>query len=124
MKEIIITGLLFISMISTAQNKTATTEDGRKVILKSDKTWQYSDEKETVTSDCNLGTGFVEVKGNERLRKHVAVENDCKLEEVKFINLTESFGNGMYSLCVKGKMMKYKKIGTVFMRAEQDPLKF
>ena len=66
----------------------------------------------------------MEKKKNERLRKQVAVENDCNPEDVKFISLTEGMGNGMYSLCVKGKIMKYKKVGTVFMRAEQDPLKY
>jgi len=57
------------------------------------------------------------------LRKHVVVENDRNLADIKFINMTEKFGNGVYSLCVKDKLMKYKKVGSVFMRAEQDPLK-
>lgn len=131
MKQIFICCLLFISSISMAQNKKATTEDGKNVILKSDKTWEYVDEKDRadqvvlLKTDCNLGPNFVEPKKtNERLRKHVAVENDCKLDEVIFINFTEGRGNGMYSLCVKGKAMKYKLVGSVFMRAEQDPLKY
>jgi hypothetical protein len=130
MKKLSLMGLLFVSLISIAQNKKATTEDGKKVILKNDNTWEYVDVKDkklqtvtTTTSDCNLGADFVEKKRNEGLRKHVAVENDCNLEDIKFIDLTEGMGRGMYSLCVKGKLMKYKKVGTVFMRAEQDPLK-
>ena len=43
-------------------------------------------------------------------------------KDIKFINMTQSLGNGMYSLCVKGKIMKYKKVGTVFMRAEANPM--
>lgn len=131
MKKSILMALLFISVISMAQNKKATTEDGKKVILKNDNTWEYFDVKDkksqtvtTTTTDCDLGADFVEKKKNERLRKHVAVENDCNPEDVKFISLTEGLGNGMYSLCVKGKIMKYKKVGTVFMRAEQDPFKY
>lgn len=131
MKKSILMGFLFISIISMAQNKKATTEDGKKVILKNDNTWEYVDAKDkklqtvtTITTDCDLGADFVEKKKNERLRKHVAVENDCNPEDVKFISLTEGLGNGMYSLCVKGKIMKYKKVGTVFMRAEQDPFKY
>ena len=123
MKKLFIYSLLLASSLTFAQNKTATTEDGKKVILKSDKTWEYDTKTTTSENDCNLGADFKEVKANERLRKHVAVENDCKLEDVKFISLTQGRGNGMYSLCVKGKMMKYKLIGSVFMRAEQDPLK-
>ena len=130
MKKLFICSLLLTSALTFAQSKKATTEDGKKVILKNDNTWEYVDAKDkklqtvtTNTTDCNLGADFKEEKKNERLRKHVAVENDCKLEDIKFINLTEGMGNGMYSLCVKGKIMKYKKVGTVFMRAEQDPLK-
>lgn len=122
MKNLLLCGFLLLSITSFAQDKTATTEDGKRVILKSDKTWEY-DTKTVAENDCKLEPNFVEKKANERLRKHVAVENDCKLEDIKFINMTEKFGNGMYSLCVKGRIMKYKKVGTVFMRAEQDPLK-
>ena len=122
MKKLIILGLILTSTLAFSQNKSATTEDGKKVILKSDKTWEY-DTKSTSENDCNLPANFVEKDKNERLRKHVAVENECKLEDVIFISLTQGMGNGMYVLCVKGKKMKYKKVGTVFMRAEQDPLK-
>lgn len=122
MKILLLSGFLLFSITSFAQNKTATTEDGKKVTLKSDKTWEYDTKTKVSENDCNLESNFVEKKTNERLRKHVAVENDCKPEDIKFINMTEKFGNGMYSLCVKGKIMKYKKVGTVFMRAEQDPL--
>lgn len=124
MKKLFIYSLLLASTLTFAQNKTATTEDGKKVILKSDKTWEYDTKSPTVSeNDCNLGADFKEGKTNERLRKHVAVENDCKLEEIKFISMVQEFGSGTYSLCVKGKKMKYKKVGSVFMRAEQDPLK-
>ena len=45
MKKLFIYSLLLASTFSFAQNKIATTEDGKKVILKSDKTWEYSDSK-------------------------------------------------------------------------------
>ena len=121
MKHLLLSSVLFFSLFSVAQTKTATTEDGKKVILKSDKTWEYDTKTTPSTDDCNLGADFKEKNANERLRKHVAVENDCELTDVKFVSQTQSLGNGMYSLCVKGKLMKYKKVGTVFMRAEQDP---
>lgn len=57
----------------------------------------------------------------EDLRKHIAVENDCDEKEVVFLRISEQKGNGMYSVCVAGKPMKYKRMGTVFMGANQNP---
>jgi hypothetical protein len=57
------------------------------------------------------------------LKKHVAVENDCKVSDIKLINIAEQKGNGMYSLCVKGKTMKYRRTGSVFSRLDEDILK-
>lgn len=130
MRKSILMGFLFVSGISFAQSTIATTESGRRVLLKKNNTWEYidgetkKDTKVIAEKGCDFGKDFIEVKANERLRKHVAVENDCKPEEIKFISMTQGLGNGMYTLCVKGKIMKYKKVGTVFMRAEQDPLKY
>ena len=130
MKNLFICILLLASTLIFAQNKKATTEDGKKVILKSDNTWEYADMElkksqitAATTSDCNLGSDFVEKKKNERLRKFAAVDNDYNVEDIKFINLSESLGNGIYTLCIKGKIIKYKKMGTVFMKADQDPFK-
>ena len=41
MKNLFLIGMMFIGYCSVAQSKTATTEDGKKVILKSDNTWEY-----------------------------------------------------------------------------------
>jgi hypothetical protein len=30
-------------------------------------------------------------------------------------------GNGLYQVCVKGKEMKYKRMGTVFMKNSENP---
>jgi len=56
------------------------------------------------------------------LKKHVAVENDCKVEDVKLINISEQKGNGMYLLCVNGVEMKYRRMGSVFSRANENAL--
>ena len=45
MKKLFILGVLLTSTYTFAQNKTAVTEDGKKVILKSDKTWEYVENK-------------------------------------------------------------------------------
>jgi hypothetical protein len=38
-----------LSTLAVGQNKTATTEDGKKVILKNDKTWDYADKSDVET---------------------------------------------------------------------------
>jgi hypothetical protein len=128
MKNLFLIILFMFTVIISAQSKIAITEDGKKVLLNSNNTWQYIDsdsKKEEGSKDiCNLGQDYKEPKTSknvERLRNHVAVENDCKNEDIKFINIAEERGNGMYSLCVKGKYMKYRMIGTAFLKAEQDP---
>lgn len=57
----------------------------------------------------------------EDLRKHIAVENDCDEKDIIFLRISEQKGNGMYSVCVAGKPMKYKRMGTVFMGAGENP---
>lgn len=137
MKKIFIFSLLLASTFTFAQNKIATTEDGKKVILKSDKTWEYDTKTIISENDCVLEPNYVEPKSEkginswlkkfdattDDLKKHVAVENDCKVEDVKLINISEQKGNGMYSLCVKGKKMKYRRTGSAFSRLDEDILK-
>lgn len=57
----------------------------------------------------------------EDLRKHIAVENDCSENDVVFLRISEQKGNGIYSVCVTGKPMKYKRMGSVFMEANENP---
>lgn len=135
MKKILSFCLFTISTITLSQSKTAITEDGKKVILKSNKTWEYDNDSANSQNDCVLEANFKEPKGKntmtlrlgnattDDLKKHVAVDNECKVEDIILLNISEQKGNAMYLLCVKGKKMKYKRMGTVFMRAEQDPLK-
>jgi hypothetical protein len=130
MKKLFIFSLLLVSTFTFAQNKTETTEDGKKVILKSDKTWEYDTKTTASENGCGLDANYVEPKSEkginswlkkfdattDDLKKHVAVENDCKVKDVKLLNISEQKGNGMYSLCVKGKKMKYRRTGSVFSR--------
>ena len=137
MKKLFVSILFIASTISIAQSKIAITEDGKKVILKSDKTWDYVDKTVVSEKDCILESNYVEPKSEkgvnswltkfdattDDLKKHVAVENDCKVEEVKLLNISEQKGNGMYSLCVKGKKMKYRRMGSVFSRLDEELFK-
>lgn len=87
------------------------------------------------TDKCDLPKDFQEPKPEKRLqsclkrvnatindlRKHIAVENDCDEKDIVFLRISEQMGNGMYSACVAGKPMKYKRMGSVFMRANENP---
>ena len=46
MKKLFLLGLTLFSVCSFGQDIKATTEDGKKVILKADKTWKYDESKE------------------------------------------------------------------------------
>jgi hypothetical protein len=86
-------------------------------------------------SKCDLPANYQEPKPDKKvqaflkkvdatiedLRKHIAVENDCNEKDVIFLRISEQKGNGMYSVCVLGKPMKYKRMGSVFMGATENP---
>lgn len=55
------------------------------------------------------------------LRKHIAIDNDCNESDVIFLRISEQKGNGMYSVCVQGKEMKYKRMGSIFMKGNENP---
>lgn len=90
---------------------------------------QNSQEK----NDCDLPANFEEPKSEKKvlrwlkkfdattddLKKHVSVENDVNLENVTLIRISEQKGNGMYILCVDGKRMKYRRMGSVFSRLDE-----
>lgn len=57
----------------------------------------------------------------EDLRKHVAIDNDCNESDVVFLRISEQKGNGIYDLCANGKPIKYKRMGSVFMKNNENP---
>jgi hypothetical protein len=113
----------------------ATTTDGRKVILESNKTWRYLDSSKADMT-CHLPADFVEPKSTKEmyrmlkpsgssiddLKEYVAVDNECKSDEVKIISFSEQPGNGIYNLCVKGIKMKYRRTGSVFTKFNENLL--
>jgi hypothetical protein len=113
MRHFLLSGAFLISVLSFAQNKAATTEDGKKVILKSDKTWEFADLK-IQTNKCEVSANFVEPKGESKnqsflkmvdattkdLKKHISVDRGCKIEDITLTNLSEQKGNGIYIVCV------------------------
>lgn len=136
MKKLIILGLILTSTFTFSQNKSATTEDGKKVILKSDKTWEYVESK-IDGKVCGVESGFIEPKGDSKnqsflkkvdatvsdLKKHISVDRSCKITDITLTNISEQKGNGIYIVCVGGKEYKYRRSGSVFYRDGEDPLK-
>ncbi|WP_417888115.1 hypothetical protein [Zunongwangia sp.] len=135
--------LLFIlfTSITFSQTLIATTEDGRRVVLNSDKTWSFIDTKPAQNSivnndsyKCNLPDDFEEPKGKNSaflkradatlkdLKKHVAIDYECSIKDIIVISASEQKGNANYVLCVSGRKVKYKRAGTVFFKDGKNPL--
>ena len=116
MKKILILVLILTSSLAFCQNN------------KSD------ENTENAEVNCGLKDDFEEPKSDKKvlrwlkkfdattddLKKHVAVENDVEVSDVILIRISEQRGNGMYTLCVNGKRMKYRRMGSVFSRLDEN----
>ena len=137
MKKLYILVVVVVVLSSTfafTQNKTATTEDGKKVILKSDKTWEYEDSKKEIKNTCVVESGYKEPKYNtssawkrggstvDDLKKHISVDMGVKQEKIILLEVSEQLGNGIYILCIDGQKMKYRRTGSVFRKDGEDVL--
>ncbi len=128
---------LFVVSFGFAQdNHIVKTEDGRRVLLKSDFTWEYIDlEKpvdtkiatleEPTTNGCNLPLGFEEPKLNSKIqaqlkkgratmahvKQKVAKDYGCDVNDVVLLSVYEKKSNASYTLCANGKKVFYKRTG-------------
>ncbi|WJJ97226.1 DUF3157 family protein [Algibacter luteus] len=137
--------LFLISAISFAQNNhIVKTEDGRRVLLKADFTWEYIDAEAPAvnnlpvevqsqvskSSECKLTDDFVEPKLDQKIqqqlkkgratinhiKKKVAKDNNCTLEEVLLLTVSEQKSKGLYTFCANGKLVKYKRVGNTIIK--------
>ncbi|MDO7171079.1 DUF3157 family protein [Mariniflexile sp. AS56] len=129
MKKCLFILLFFISYIGFSQNNhIVNTEDGRRVWLKADYTWEYvDDEKPEAASNnrCNLAENFVEPSLNSKIqsqlkkgratmndvKKKVAKDYDCEVGDVTLITVTEQKAKGVYHFCANGSKVTYKRNG-------------
>lgn len=139
MKSIFFLLLLFIASASFAQNNyIVKTEDGRRVLLKADYTWEYIDAipKEAPKKDinealsvkedaCKLGVGFEEPKLDSKIQSQlkkgratiddvkakVAKDYNCSVDDVILISASEQKSKGRYQFCANGKKVDYKRTG-------------
>ncbi len=138
MKSILFLLLFFITSATFAQNNyIVKTEDGRRVLLKADYTWEYIDaapkeaskndiSEATKTDDaCNLGADYEEPKLNGKIqsqlkkgratiddvKRKVAKDYNCSVDEVVLISASEQKSKGRYQFCANGKKVDYKRTG-------------
>ena len=145
MKSTLTLIFLIMSGIAFAQKgEVITTEDGRKVLLKPDFTWEYLDANapQTVTTNkkdmpkpgddegCQLPANFKEPKLNvkiqnqlkrghatiEDVKEKVAKDNNINVSDVILISASEQRAKGEYYFCVNGKKIVYKRLGTTIMK--------
>ena len=128
---------LLFSLKGFCQNITAITTNGRTVILKADKTWDYSNESLSEMNSCSLDSNIIEYISDrkiysqlktqgatiEDLKKHISIDMGCKISEIKILDASEQLGNAIYIVCVCGKKVKYRRIGTVFFKDGEIPFK-
>ncbi|AUS05375.1 DUF3157 family protein [Pseudotamlana carrageenivorans] len=139
MKTSIFIFLFTISFMGFAQNNhIVKTEDGRRVLLKADFTWEYIDAKAPEqnaieaavaktenTEGCQIAADFEEPKLNSKIqnqlkkgratidhvKEKVASDYECQASEVILLWVKEQKSKAVYMFCAKGTKVKYKRVG-------------
>ncbi|GAL68289.1 DUF3157 family protein [Jejuia pallidilutea] len=138
MKKMLCLLLLLVSLIGYSQNNhIVKTEDGRRVLLKADFTWEYIDlekpktnkittiAKTDIDDGCNLPKDFKEPKLSSKIQsqlkkgratiKHikekVAKDYGCTVADVRLLSASEKKTIGTYTFCANGKKVYYKRNG-------------
>jgi len=136
MKYLFFILVFFTVDLSFSQNNyIVTTEDGRRVLLKADFTWEYIDLEQpaqnTIESiskpinNCGINSSFEEPKLNKKIqgqlkkgratishiKKKVAKDYNCTVDDVLLLTVSEKKEKGMYTFCAKGEKVTYKRIG-------------
>lgn len=139
MKKFLFILLFVVSCFGFAQNNLIVkTEDGRRVLLKTDYTWEYIDAESTKTNivvkdiktpiekdGCKLSNDFVEPELNSKIqsqlkkgratishvKEKVAKDYNCDVANVLLLSFTEQKAKGVYNFCANGKNVTYKRNG-------------
>lgn len=147
MKTVLLILLFFISFIGFSQNNyIVKTEDGRRVLLKADYTWEYIDAEAPVVKNaieekvktaegngCNLAQDFVEPEldkniqmqlkrgraAMEDIKKKVAKDYKCQVEDVVLLSVSEDKAKGAYDFCANGTQVSYKRNGHTIVKKGQ-----
>ncbi len=138
--------LVTMSCAGFAQNNhIVKTEDGRRVLLKADFTWEYIDAEKSNTvnmvdhtkpktdKDCNLAEDFVEPKLNKKIqaqlkrgratighvKKKVAKDYNCEVTDILLVTFSEQKEKAVYYFCINGIKAAYKRIGNSIVKKDK-----
>ncbi|TBN16502.1 DUF3157 family protein [Hyunsoonleella pacifica] len=140
MKYIFSSLLFLMSFLSFSQdNHIVKTDDGRRVLLKADFTWEYIDIqpltlvdsakikqlKPIVSNSCGMPEGFEEPKLDKKIqaqlkkgratinhiKKKVSKDYGCTTDDVVLLSVSEKKASGNYTFCANGKKVFYKRNG-------------
>lgn len=133
MKTIFFMFLFFIVSMGFAQNNIILkTDDGRRVLLKADYTWEYIDmEKPATNNRCNLAEDFVEPELNSKIqsqlkrgratiddvKQKVAKDYNCEISDVILLSFTEQKVKAVYHFCANGTEVTYKRTGNSIIKS-------
>lgn len=137
--------LLLVTSMSFAQKgEIVVTEDGRRVFLKADFTWEFIDgedaaayvaaakQLEPLDEDaCKLEADYVEPKLDSKIqaklkrghstieyvKKKVAKDNECDIADVLLLSFSEQKQKGVYRFCANGTKVTYKRLGNSIIKA-------
>ncbi|OEK09421.1 hypothetical protein A8C32_11935 [Flavivirga aquatica] len=144
MKTLIFTLFLFIASVGFAQNNyIVKTEDGKRVLLKADFTWEYIDLEKPETGSnvakqvkplksttCNVAQNFTEPKLNKKIqsqlkrgrasinhiKKKVAKDYNCTVDAILLLSFSEQKEKGVYHFCANGTKVAYKRMGNSILK--------
>ena len=143
MKKLLFILFCLIVCSSFSQNKhIVKTEDGRRVLLKADFTWEYIDAESTTikeapklteSDNCNLAEDFKEPTLDKKIqnqlkkgratiihiKKKVAKDYNCSVDDVILLSASEKKSNGVYNFCANGKAVNYKRVGNNIIKSRK-----
>lgn len=140
MKNCVLILVVLVSFTGFSQdNHILKTDDGRRVLLKADFTWEYIDLQTPVIDNatkkqlCDIDDNFKAPKLNSKIqaqlkrggatiddvKKKVAKDYDCELTDVFLLDLTEQKAKAVYYFCANGEKVTYKRIGNAIIKATQ-----
>lgn len=137
--------LFGLSFMGFSQNNyIVRTDDGRRVLLKADYTWEYIDLQPLTLVDsakvknvkplnpdmCNVPQDFVEPELNQKIqsqlkkgratiehvKRKVAKDYKCKVEDVILLSFNERKAAGTYVFCANGTRVTYRRNGHTIVK--------
>ncbi|MDO6761095.1 DUF3157 family protein [Tamlana sp. 2_MG-2023] len=143
MKSYLFILLFSFSLIGFAQdNHIVKTDDGRRVLLKADFTWEYIDAKapeenaiEAAVAKnenaCQITADYEEPKLNgkiqaqlkkgratiDHVKEKVASDYECQASDVLLLWVKEQKSKAVYMFCANGTKVKYKRMGNSIIEA-------